>query len=153
MGSGGGAELDGKRGSGRVEMEGWMSVFMTSVLQCQEVCDVLCVCNHSSHVQTQLFLWHRLHGYHCMPPWLGPSPVPPQAHAKLQVDHEVLGEELQQLQCRSEDIIATLQKERDRAIAECEEQRSQVGRLVWEGLGPAQPRPPLLPCVPSPGPK
>lgn len=60
-----------------------------------------------------------------------PHPPPlPQAHAKLQVDHEVLGEELKQLQSRSEDIIATLQKERDCAIAECEEQRSQVGQVV-----------------------
>lgn len=67
-------------------------------------------------------------------------PLPlPQAHAKLQVDNEVLGEELKQLQSRSEDIIATLQKERDRAIAECEEQRSQVRSLLWGGASPPPP--------------
>ena len=72
-------------------------------------------------------------------------PLPlPQAHAKLQVDNEVLGEELKQLQSRSEDIIATLQKERDRAIAECEEQRSQVRSLLWEGS-----KCPVQPCLAS----
>lgn len=85
-----------------------------------------------------------------------PQPPPlPQAHAKLQVDHEVLGEELKQLQSRSEDIIATLQKERDCAIAECEEQRSQVGQVVWEGA-PPRPAPSLLsysPCALLAGPK
>ena len=79
--------------------------------------------------------------FHCLKPipsLLPPPPAPPpppQAHAKLQVDHEVLGEELKQLQSRSEDIIATLQKERDLAIAECEEQRAQVS-VGWRVRAP-----------------
>lgn len=69
-----------------------------------------------------------------------------EAHAKLQVDSDVLNEELQRMEKRSEEIISTLQKERDDKIAECEQLRSQVltpekmeevrGDLVRELEGP-----------------
>ena len=53
-----------------------------------------------------------------------------QAHQSLQLEHETLAENYDRLRHKSEEIIQTLQQERDGKILECEELRTQVGALA-----------------------
>ena len=50
-----------------------------------------------------------------------------KAHQSLQLEHEILSENYDRLRHKSEEIIQTLQQERDGKILECEQLRTQVG--------------------------
>lgn len=61
-----------------------------------------------------------------------------QNHASVQHRYAVLSEQFDQLHAKSQEIITTLQQERDKKIVECEELKPQVSTIMlyWHSLSP-----------------